>query len=156
MLRELADRTRQKEKLNSSIPSMQRAHCTRVVARSWTRVRGNWWGLLTHIFQGSAKHFRFHKKNPVFHNSALLLSPFHLAQSVTDGRSLIKFLALSTPELKPWLSRLSYMSFPFFRGCRPLVLVPALQVTPASPRELQFGYRDFISCWSSWYFCISC
>lgn len=72
-------------------------------------------------------------------------TPFHSAQSVTDGRGLIKFLALSTLELKPCLSRPSYMSFPFFRACQPLVLVPALQVTPASLRELQFGSKEISS-----------
>lgn len=115
------------------------------------------WQLMgtTHAyFSGICQTLQISQEKPCV--PQLSSTPFHLAQSVTDGRSLIKFLALSTPELKPWLSRPSYMSFPFFRGCRPLVLVPALQVTPASPRELQFGYRDFISCWSSWYFCISC
>lgn len=142
MLRELADRTRQKQKLNSSIPSMPWAHCTEVMAKSWTWVRGNWWGLFMPIFHWSA-NLQISQEKPCV--PQLSSTPFHLAQSVTDGRSLIKFLALSTLELKPCLSRPSYMSFPPFRACQPLVLVPALQVTPASPRELQFGSKEISS-----------
>lgn len=66
MLRELADRTRQKEKLNSSIPSMLQAHCTEVMARTepeYVATDGDHSGICQ----------TFHKKNPVSHSSALLL-----------------------------------------------------------------------------------